>query len=78
MGAINIYDFWGSCPPGPYLYGPGLASNPCDFNHFWSTHSGGGHWLFADGTVRMLSYSAAMILPQLATRGGSEVVNLPE
>jgi prepilin-type N-terminal cleavage/methylation domain-containing protein/prepilin-type processing-associated H-X9-DG protein len=67
----------GGCQ-GPFSFGPGQLANPCDFNHFWSLHSGGAHFLFADGSVRFLPYSAAPILPALATRAGGEVVQLPE
>jgi prepilin-type processing-associated H-X9-DG protein len=77
LGAANLTDFWGACPPGPYFFGSGALSEPCDFNHFWSHHPGGGHWLFADGSVRFLTYSAPMLIPELATRAGGEVVNLP-
>ncbi len=65
------------CPPGPYSFGPGQTSNQCDMFHFWSLHSGGANFLFADGSVHFLSYSAAPILPALATRSGGEAVALP-
>jgi prepilin-type processing-associated H-X9-DG protein len=45
--------------------------------HFWSLHAGGAHFLFADGSVRFLSYSAAPILPALASRAGGETVEIP-
>ncbi len=63
---------------GPFLFGPGRLDNPCDRYHFWSLHPSGANWLFADGAVRFLSYSANDILPALATRAGGEVVNLPD
>jgi prepilin-type processing-associated H-X9-DG protein len=43
--------------------------------HFWSLHPGGAHFLFADGSVHFLSYSAAPILPALASRAGGETAN---
>ena len=50
-------------------------TNPCDQFHFWSLHPGGANFLFGDGSVHFLAYSAAgSILPALATRGGGEVV----
>jgi prepilin-type N-terminal cleavage/methylation domain-containing protein/prepilin-type processing-associated H-X9-DG protein len=64
----------GSCPPGTYSFAPGSVTNQCDFFHFWSLHIGGAHFLFADGSVRFLSYSAAPILPALASRAGGEIV----
>lgn len=66
-----------TCPNGPYPFGPGTASNPCDVFHFWSQHTGGAHFLFADGSVRFLAYSARSVLPSLATRAGREPVELP-
>jgi prepilin-type processing-associated H-X9-DG protein len=47
----------------------------CDAHHFWSMHSGGAQWLFADGSVRFLPYQTNQILPALATRAGGEVVD---
>jgi prepilin-type N-terminal cleavage/methylation domain-containing protein/prepilin-type processing-associated H-X9-DG protein len=65
----------GSCPPGTYNYGPGRLDNQCDMYHFWSPHLGdGAHFLFADGSVRFLSYSAAPLMPALASRAGGESV----
>jgi prepilin-type processing-associated H-X9-DG protein len=45
--------------------------------HFWSLHIGGANFVFADGSVHFLPYSAAPILPALASRDGGEVVSLP-
>jgi prepilin-type processing-associated H-X9-DG protein len=56
---------------------PGQISNHCDQTHFWSLHSGGANFLFADGSVHFLGYQADSILPALATRNGGEVVSLP-
>jgi prepilin-type N-terminal cleavage/methylation domain-containing protein/prepilin-type processing-associated H-X9-DG protein len=65
------------CAPGPYYFGPGRADNPCDVLHFWSLHAGGGaNFLFADGAVRFVAYSANPIMPALATRAGNEVAVL--
>jgi len=48
-----------------------------DGAHFWSFHSGGANFLFCDGSVQFLPYAANSILPQLSTRAGGEVANLP-
>lgn len=65
------------CPAVNY-FSPGSIANDCDVNHFWSPHSGGGYFAFADGSVRFLDYSlGVLILPKLATRNGGEVVSLP-
>jgi prepilin-type processing-associated H-X9-DG protein len=47
-------------------------SNFCDFYRFWSAHDGGAFFLFGDGSVRFLPYSADRVLPTLATRAGGE------
>lgn len=62
----------------PLGFTPGNFSNYCHTLHFWSLHPGGANFGFGDGSVRFLRYSAATILPSLATRAGSEVVELPE
>jgi prepilin-type processing-associated H-X9-DG protein len=67
-----------ACEMGSRWFGPGRLENSCDRFHLWSLHSGGGNFLFADGSARFLSYSAEPILHQLATRSGGEVVQLPD
>lgn len=66
------------CAPGPYSFGPGRFSDQCDMFHFWSPHPAGTYFLFCDGTVRFLLYSADELLPALATRSGGEPVSSPE
>lgn len=58
-------------------FGPGRLDNPCDRYHLWSLHSGGANFLFADGSARFFSYSAAPIIPALASIDGGEVVAIP-
>jgi prepilin-type N-terminal cleavage/methylation domain-containing protein/prepilin-type processing-associated H-X9-DG protein len=67
----------GSCAPGSYPFSPGNVNNQCDMFHFWSLHSGGAHFLYADASVHFLSYSAAPIMPALASRAGGETVDVP-
>jgi prepilin-type processing-associated H-X9-DG protein len=67
-----------TCPIGPYHFSPGQSSNVCDTLHFWSQHSGGAYFLFADGSLHFLSYSAAPLMPALASRAGREAVTLPD
>jgi hypothetical protein len=62
----------------PAFFQPGRADNNCDFNHFWSNHSMGANFLFADGTVRFLLYGNQAVINALATRAGGEVVSTGE
>jgi prepilin-type N-terminal cleavage/methylation domain-containing protein len=62
-----------SCPL-PQTYVAGRSDVECDALHYWSLHPVGANWLFAGGGVRFVSYSAAPLLPALATRAGGEVV----
>ncbi len=66
------------CPAGPYRFGPGNVTEQCDLFHFWSLHNGGAHFVYADGSVHFLRYSADPILPALATRAGGEVAAIPD
>ena len=66
-----------NCAVGPYEFGPGHINNMCDTFHFWSLHSGGANFAFADGSVQFLSYEAKSVLPALSTRAGGEVVEIP-
>lgn len=63
------------CPSSKVGLQPGNINNRCDQVHFWSLHTGGGNFLLGDGSVHFLSYSANVVLPQLCTRDGGEVVD---
>ncbi len=62
------------CTPEPSVFESGHTASPCHAYHYWSLHSGGANFAFADGHVSFLRYSAATILPALATRNGGESV----
>ncbi len=58
------------------------ASHPTDTAeldgaHYWSFHIGGANFLFCDGSVQYLLYSADSVLPALCTRAGGENVVVP-
>jgi prepilin-type N-terminal cleavage/methylation domain-containing protein/prepilin-type processing-associated H-X9-DG protein len=81
LGVREVNDhprYKGSCPHGPYHYGPGRDDNVCDLFHFWSLHPGGANFAFCDGSVRFLTYDADSIMPALATRAGGEIVTVPD
>jgi prepilin-type N-terminal cleavage/methylation domain-containing protein/prepilin-type processing-associated H-X9-DG protein len=52
---------------------PSLVTDFCSQTRFWSFHSGGANFIFGDGSVKFLAYSANVALPALATRNGGEV-----
>lgn len=66
-----------ACGLGAYPFEDSRFNDPCGLFHFWSPHAGGANFAFCDGSVRFLSYSANPIMPQLASRAGGEVVELP-
>jgi prepilin-type processing-associated H-X9-DG protein len=68
----------GDCTEGPYAFVSDSLRNPCSIYHFWSQHVGGANFLFADGSAHFLTYSAASVMPALATRAGGEVVTVPD
>ena len=71
------YDF--VCQVGPYQFGPGTPNNPCDMFHYWSFHSGGANFLYADASVHFLAYTvgSTSIMPVMATANGGEVFTAP-
>jgi prepilin-type processing-associated H-X9-DG protein len=74
----NVSPLATQCWGGPYEFGPGSFNNLCDTFHFWSPHGQGSHFLLADGSVRFLNYSAAPLMPALASRAGGETVQFPD
>ncbi|HJZ97323.1 MAG TPA: DUF1559 domain-containing protein [Candidatus Solibacter sp.] len=75
----NVLPAWmAPCPPGPYQYGPGRLDNQCDMFHFWSLHSGGANFVFADCHVQFIAYSGVKAMPALATRAGRDNFGLED
>ncbi len=62
------------CAPTIGPLRPGRIDDSCDLVHFWSLHTGGANFAFADGSVRFLTYDWSNVLPALATRAGGEVL----
>lgn len=59
----------------PKSLGPGRIENPCDRYHYWSLHGGGANFLFADGSVRFLTYSLDnQVFMSLSTKNGNETL----
>ncbi len=65
------------CPSGSAagLYrAPNNPPDACNFDHFWSYHTGGAMFAMGDGSVRFLSYTSQPIIRFLATRSAGEVI----
>jgi prepilin-type N-terminal cleavage/methylation domain-containing protein len=82
LSARSIYLYYHTSGNGsnaacqaPALFSPGSLTNNCDAHHFWSLHSGGANWVFADASVHFIPYTASLILPELATRNGGEIID---
>ena len=67
----------------PSVFGPGSVSNYCAFNAINSMHTGGGNFLFADGHVAFISFSAGTslmpdksktVLEALTSRATGEII----
>jgi prepilin-type processing-associated H-X9-DG protein/prepilin-type N-terminal cleavage/methylation domain-containing protein len=66
------------CGPGTYTFSNSQFTDPCGMFHFWSPHTGGANFAFADGSVRYLGYTAAPLMPALASRAGGELAVIPD
>jgi prepilin-type N-terminal cleavage/methylation domain-containing protein/prepilin-type processing-associated H-X9-DG protein len=66
-----------TCGPGRYPFlAAGGFTDQCGMFHFWSPHSGGANFVFADGSGRFLAYSVDPLMPALASRAGGETTSL--
>jgi prepilin-type processing-associated H-X9-DG protein len=71
---INRYSELPQCPHGPYHFREGRPDNPCHVFRYWSSHTNGAHFAYADGSVHFLTLSADDILEALSTRAGGESI----
>jgi prepilin-type N-terminal cleavage/methylation domain-containing protein len=75
--AMSNYGFDSSSYTTATTYAPQPFSTSC-LACQWSPFAAGGNWAFGDGSVRFIPYSAAAIIPQLATRNGGETVDMSQ
>ncbi len=68
------YAAYFGCPASSVGFQPGNVDDPCAQVHHWSMHPGGANFALCDGSVRFIAYSAANVIPVLATRAGGEAV----
>jgi len=67
-----------SAPYNPEYFRPGKLVDPSNLDqfHFWSLHTGGAVFLFADGSAKMITYNIGKpILPAMSTIAGGEPVS---
>jgi prepilin-type N-terminal cleavage/methylation domain-containing protein/prepilin-type processing-associated H-X9-DG protein len=70
----SMAGYFGCRPPtaGKVGLAPGTAKNHCDSAHYWSNHSTGAQFLFADGSCRFISYADSGVIRAAATRAGND------
>jgi prepilin-type N-terminal cleavage/methylation domain-containing protein/prepilin-type processing-associated H-X9-DG protein len=77
LKSSGVPDYDG-CGPGPYAFGPGQPNNVCDAFHYFSLHSGGANFVYADASVHFMAYTIGQdIMNQMSTKQGGEVFTAP-
>lgn len=77
LGVHELNVTYPACSGQPARFQAGSFDDSCSVFHFWSPHAGGANFVFADGSVRFLRYTADPVMEALASRAGGEVVQLP-
>jgi len=72
--AMSPYGFDSGTYVTAATYAPQPFSTSCTACQ-WSPFTGGGNWLFGDGSVRVLAYSVAPLIPALTTANGGETID---
>jgi len=73
FGTDNFPNYGNPCPAPVRYRTPFSPPNTCNYDTFWSRHIGGCNFLFADGGVRFIPYSASAVMPALATRRAGDI-----
>ena len=69
MNEINTgYDITANCPLARLTFRPGELAQSCSILHYWSMHTGGALFLYADGHVAFKSYNGGAVLQKEARR----------
>jgi prepilin-type processing-associated H-X9-DG protein len=83
--SMILFDGLNGCTDPPTMIGfqpprdpNGRLGGEDDIAHFWSFHTNGANFLFCDGHVQFVSYSAGRsVFPAMCTRSGDEVFEMP-
>jgi prepilin-type N-terminal cleavage/methylation domain-containing protein/prepilin-type processing-associated H-X9-DG protein len=66
-----------TCPTPAFYRQPFFQKNLCNYDTFWSFHSGGANFALGDGSVRFVPYNTSpAVMNAMSTRAGGETLNL--